>query len=101
MGNPLVDSIRYYLTEESLVFSLIEAIWQLTGPFAYPPSPSDYRIDSRAQFAADIRAILSDHRVAFDFVEGRFIPRSNQVLHKDVVLPTLTLLSGREGLRDR
>ena len=82
-------------THNRLVFSIVEAIWQTTESFIYPSSGLGNRVDPRQQFISNFRTILEDHRIAFDLVEGRFIPRGEQILHSRVVLPTLTLLSGR------
>ena len=92
--NTIVDND----TDKSLIFSLIEAIWQTTAPFMYPQTGPGHRNDPRLQFSTSIRTILDDHRVAFDFVEGQFIPRGDQTMHREVIVPTLTLLSGRKNL---
>ncbi len=96
--NELLNTIVDSSTNKSLIFSLIEAIWQTTLTFLYPSTAGVYRDDPRLQFAGNVQTILEDHRIAYDFVEGRFIPRGEQIMHSSVVLPTLTLLSGRKQL---
>ena len=94
----LLDAVVDTDTDQSLVFSLVEAIWQVTSSFTFSPKWRANWTDPRLQFASNLQTILEDHRVAFDFVEGSFIPRGEQAMHSSVVLPTLTLLSGREQL---
>ena len=95
----VLDTVVDKRTDEALVFSLVEAIWQTTASFTYPPSGPFPRIDPRQEFGASIRTMLEDHRVAFDFIEGRFVARGEQIMHRSVVVPTLSLLSGRRDLR--
>ena len=94
----LLNAIIDTDTDQSLVFSLVEAIWQVTASFTFPSTWQAHRPDPRLQLASNLQTILEDHRVAFDFVEGSFIPRGEQAMHSSVVLPTLTLLSGRKQL---
>ena len=96
--NELLKTIVDNHTDKSLVFSLIEAIWQTTAPFSYRRTGPGRPNDPRLQFSTNIRTILDDHRVAFDFVEGQFIPRGDQTMHREVIVPTLTLLSDRKNL---
>ena len=92
----ILDTIISIRTDNAIVFSLTEAIWQITEPFVYRPRDPRQPADPRQQFAHSIRAILSDHRVAYDFIEGQFIARGNQIMHSNIVVPTLSLLSGRK-----
>jgi len=92
----IVDTIIDIRTEHDIVFSLIEAIWHTTEPFVYHSNAPRQRVDPRQQFGVTIRTILSDHRVSYDFVEGQFVARGNQVMHNGIVEPTLSLLSGRK-----
>jgi hypothetical protein len=52
------------------------------------------------EFAAGISTILAEHRVAFDFVNGRMIGFESKELHTAVVLPVIGLLSGRPGFEE-
>lgn len=96
--NELLNTIVDSATHKDLIFSLVEAIWQTTSTFLYPPTGGAHRPDPRLQFAANIQTVLEDHRIAYDFIEGRFISRGEEIMHRSVVLPTLTLLSGRRQL---
>ena len=89
----LISTIVSNGVDRDIVFSLIEGIWLTTQTFKYRPVRAG--LDPRNQFAENIRVILEDHRVAFDFIGGQFISRGDQALHKNVIVPALTLLSGR------
>lgn len=44
-----------------------------------------------------VNAILNEHRISFEMINGEMIERESQELHAEVVAPTLRLLSGRPG----
>ena len=88
--------------DESLVFSLIEALmsisWQHRQRFPRLDAQSigDFQ-RSRPELETEIRTILREHRIEYDLVNGRFVPRESLELHESVVVPTLTLLADRNG----
>lgn len=49
-------------------------------------------------FPAAVREMLAEDRIQYDLIEGKMHPLDSQVMHRDVVLPTLSLLSGKKGL---
>ena len=99
-----IDSFLDHITErdgiDTILFSFVEAVWQLTEPLETGSRPELSDNSPRHQLSRHIRATLEDHRVAFDFVRGRFVARGDQVMHSRVVLPALTLLSGRDQFGD-
>lgn len=48
-------------------------------------------------FTNGVRVVLREHRIAYDFIEGKMIEMESQELHHEVVIPVLRLLSGRSG----
>ena len=46
-----------------------------------------------------IAEILLEDRINYDFIDGKIIPRETQVLHSNVILPTLRLLGSGEKWR--
>ena len=102
--DPRVDGYQAILdAEESLVFSLIEALmsisWQTRQKFPALDAPTlrDFQ-QGLPEFETEIRTILREHRVNYDLINGRFVPRESLELHESVVVPALTLLAGRKGL---
>lgn len=47
-----------------------------------------------------INDLLSSERISFDLIEGRMIEKESQEIHAEVVAPTLTLLSHRQGFTE-
>jgi hypothetical protein len=45
-----------------------------------------------------VEVVLREHRISFDFVNGKMIEFSSREMHAAVVLPTLLLLAGRPEL---
>ena len=90
----LYDSDRgiyYSAFSDDVVLSLIEGIWTLLSS-----RPMGRWNNPRQFYTGEIRTILEDHRVSYDFVEGHIIPRKELIMHSEVVVPTLTLLAGRK-----
>ena len=81
--------------EEEIVFSILEAIWDIA-----PYYPDNLQISPRVKYTEEIRTILEDCRISYDFVEGNIVPRGEQEMHVEVVVPAITLLSCRSGLED-
>ena len=81
--------------KEEIIFSLLEAFWDIV-----PHYPTSFSASPRDIYANSIRSILEDHRVSYDFVEGNIIPRGEQEMHVEVVVPAITLLSGRSDFED-
>lgn len=97
------------------MFTLIEAIVMLPAYveqdsyrllFDYDIVPDDsYELDMSIfkedleRFYRRIRSVLREHRVSFDFIEGRLVPIESHQLHEQIVIPTLTLLTHRENFK--
>lgn len=50
-----------------------------------------------SMFERTVRAILSEHRVSYELIDGRMVGFSSRELHVEVVEPVLTLLGGQPG----
>ena len=84
------DTYQAFLTsDEGIVFSLLEALY-LTGLDRIGDPPGLHN------FETAIKYILLTHRVSFDFIDGRIVPYESLELHQAVVVPTLTLLGGKQ-----
>lgn len=101
--DPREDGLNAVLyAEESSVFSLIEALMSISWetrkkyPVLNAQTIGDFR-RSLPEFETEIRTILREHRVKYDLINSRFIPRESLELHESVIVPTLTLLAGHEG----
>lgn len=46
-------------------------------------------------FADRVNQILREHKLAYELVGDRVVPKQAEVLHREVVVPALTLLNGR------
>ena len=102
-SDPSEDGLQAILdAEESVVFSLIEALlslsWQVRSRFPgiHAQTLGDFQ-QGIPKFVRRVRTILREHRVSFDLIDGKFMPRESLEMHESVVVPTLTLLGGREG----
>jgi hypothetical protein len=100
-GHP-VDDIDNYISGECPdheMPDLIEALWAASCAM-YPP-PVHYAgstdLDPWVEFSGRVRDLLYEARVAYDFVDGRVIERQAEAMHQAVVIPTVTLLAGRNG----
>lgn len=101
-GSQLADIDQYISAEcpDHEMPDLIDVLWAASRAMFYPPSvpygpgPS---IEPWEEFAAAIRDLLFEERLAYDFVQGRVIERQAEAMHRGVVLPTLTLLAERKG----
>jgi len=79
---------------DDLIPTLIESLCEaLATPF---DSRLGYRGDPLA-FARRVNAILLEHRVSFELINGVMVEKDSQELHATVVEPVLRLLSGRSG----
>lgn len=91
----VLNAILYEECEEDVVFSLLEAVWDIV-----PHYPGGHVPNPRGIYSHDLRVVLEDARVSYDFVEGNIVPRGEQEMHVEVVVPTITLLSGRPSFED-
>lgn len=91
----IFDCITDQSNHSSLIFSIVEGIYQKLS-VTHGPNVQAVRSD----FTAEVQLVLEDHRIAFDFVEGRIIPRGEQVMHAKIVVPTISLLSGRSEFEE-
>lgn len=91
----VVNAILIEDCGEDIVFSLLEAIWDIVPEYrgTHVASPRDI-------YSSKLGEILEDGRISYDFVDGSIIPRGEQEMHVEVVVPAITLLSGRAGLQD-
>lgn len=91
---PNHDLERFLVTsaDDSLVPSIVEAMITAHSENAYIQS------DARAYFQQTVNDVLRRGRVSFELVDHQMIPLESQQLHTEVVLPALSLLSGRPGL---
>ncbi|WP_419850519.1 hypothetical protein [Candidatus Poriferisocius sp.] len=80
---------------EDVVFSLLEAVWDIV-----PEYEGTYAANPRDMYSSELREVLEDGRISYDFVEGNIITRGEQEMHVEVVVPAITLLSGRSGFED-
>jgi hypothetical protein len=51
-------------------------------------------------FEAFLNTVLTEHRISWEMVDGEMITFQSKELHQQVIIPTLRLLSGREGWED-
>jgi len=81
------DFMPWYLTCDDDDFpNAIEALlWASADP-------------NRTYRAAEVNAIMREHRVSFEVIDGEMIPFSSRVMHVDVVEPAIHLLRGRPDL---
>ena len=92
--------------DESVVLSFIEALILVSKRLRQPAKILDRPTDFLALhkripvFLSNVQTILLEHRVSFDLVDGRFAPFESREMHENVVVPTLTLLGGRQDLAD-
>jgi len=92
---PAADFLRYVMTApDDMLPTIIEAMY-LAG--TQRRDTLGYYSFGLDDFAAVISTILAEHRIAFDFVDGRMIPFESKELHTAVVEPVVRLLSGRQG----
>ncbi len=79
-----------------IILSYVEALYHTVETVAETRTQEARRVllESLASFAEAVNTSLSEHRVSYDFVDGRFIPFESRVLHKNIVLPVLNLLAG-------
>ncbi|MDE0613666.1 MAG: hypothetical protein OXI32_04550 [bacterium] len=88
----ILQAILHSRCEKAIDFSIIEAIWDIV-----PHYPGNPEISPRTRYTEEIRTVFEDCRISYDFVEGNIIPRSEQIMHSEIIVPTLTLLSGRSN----
>ena len=81
--------------KEDVIFSLLEAFWDILHHY-----PNSTIASPRDDYTNSIRLTLEDCRISYDFVEGNIIPRGEQEMHVEVVVPAVTLLSRRSGFED-
>lgn len=81
--------------EEDVVFSLLEGVWDIV-----PHYQGGHVASPRSMYSNGVQMILEDGGISYDFIEGNIIPRSQQEMHVEVVVPAITLLSGRSGFED-
>ena len=84
----ILRSISYVETPIDIIYSAIEGLWLTVSKVV------------QDAFQDKVRYILEDERIDHDFINGRFVPRSDQEMHAEVVIPTITLLSGRSDFED-
>jgi len=53
-----------------------------------------------SKFFATMRQRMSEHKLAYDIVEGQVVEKDSEELHREVVVPALTLLHGRARFKD-
>ena len=97
-SSPLMEVLNAILLEdckEDVVFSLLEAVWDIV-----PDYQGGHVANPRDLYSNELGVVLEDGRISYDFVEGNIIPRGEQEMHVEVVVPAITLLSGRSGLED-
>jgi hypothetical protein len=92
---PPVQDLESYLREWAL-HGMVPTIIESVG-VAIDHLSKDYMGVLVSAFRTAVGVILSEHRVSFDFINGVMIEKDSQVLHAEVVAPTLRLLSGRPG----
>ncbi|MSV51514.1 MAG: hypothetical protein F2892_04490 [Actinobacteria bacterium] len=63
----------------------------LTYGSRYPQPP----YGAQPLFAHAVKVVLREHRIAYDFIEGKMIEKESQELHHEVVVPILRRVSGR------
>jgi hypothetical protein len=83
--------------EDQFLPSLIEAVCVAgadTNKARDPFSRSAFPAFFVGQFVADVNAVLRQHRVSFELINGEMVPFQSRELHVDVVEPTLRLLGG-------
>lgn len=92
------DLRRFILTgDDGLIPSAIEAVAR-TLPIPAGRMGSSWAFQPDAEmFTQTVNTVLSEHRIAFELIEGEMVPLASQELHANVVAPTLRLLSGRSG----
>lgn len=99
--DPQTDIANAILTESiDVVFSYVEALVRNVG-VAAGQTFADVEYQNREAYEghlpiliSTIKTILREHRVSFDFVDGKFVPLESLELHEKVVVPALTLLGG-------
>ncbi|WP_420638373.1 hypothetical protein [Candidatus Poriferisocius sp.] len=82
--------IQMRSADVELIYSMVEAFWIELRKVIWEVG----------HFEREVQQILEDGEVDHDFINGKFIPRSEQVMHEEVVQPTVTLLSGRPDLQE-
>ena len=89
------DMATFLLTCDSAMMpTVVEALHlSLTYGSRYPQPP----YGAQPLFAHGVKVVLREHRIAYDFIEGKMIEMESQELHHEVVVPVLRLLSGRIG----
>ncbi|CAB4760546.1 unannotated protein [freshwater metagenome] len=87
------DMGTFLLTCDSATMpSVVDALHlSLTYGSRYPQPP----YGAQPLFAHAVKVVLREHRIAYDFIEGKLIEKESQELHHDVVVPILRLVSGR------
>lgn len=85
--------------DTDLVLSFLEALLRVAA------IKRDTEVDTRLErtlefFVPRVRTVLREHRIRFDLVEDRFIPLESEELHREVVVPAITLLAGRSGFEE-
>jgi len=89
------DLLNYLLnTDSEKVPDVIEAL-----SLAFDNQQSYYGTmqSSGRSFEKNVNIVLRQHRISYDFVGNHMVEHSTSVLHTEVVMPTLRLLSGRAG----
>ncbi len=89
------DMASFLLTcDSNMMPTVVEALHlSLTYGNRYPQPPHG----AQHLFAHGVKIVLREHRIAYDFIEGKMIEMESQELHHEVVVPVLRLLSGRSG----
>lgn len=93
-----VDHIRNPLTEQGVVFGLIEGLWRQHADWAGTGVQTDER--ACESLTAKITEILEDHRIGLVFVNGQFLPRSGSSLDAGLLVPALEFLTGDARFAD-